>query len=83
MGTFGGIRQHAPSLRRPVMSRRQSSRVASRVVQPALSLGHADVTWEALPPSVQSDVLARWCELLCAVMPPAMDAVLVAGETRP
>lgn len=39
-----------------------------RAVQPALSLGHAEVRWDALPPAVQDEVLARWCELLDAVI---------------
>jgi len=39
-----------------------------------LALGHAEVRWEALPPRVQVEVLARWCEML-------HDAMRTAGET--
>lgn len=62
------------------MSHRRSIRADSRAVQPALSLGHADVCWEALPHDVQIDVLARWCELLRDVMRPTIDDVPVARE---
>lgn len=51
------------------MSRR-APRSDARVVQPMLPLGHADVRWEALPPRVQGEVLARWCEMLQDVMRP-------------
>lgn len=57
------------------MSRRRSISVHARVVQPMLPLGHADVRWEALPPSVQVDVLARWCEMLHDVMQPVVETV--------
>jgi len=56
------------------MSRHRALSVPARVVQPMLPFGHADVRWEALPPSVQVEVLARWCELL-------HDAMRTAGET--
>ena len=62
------------------MSIRRRANGASYAVQPALALEHADVHWNALPLTVQSDVLARWCELLQAVMiaaPAASDAVTV------
>ena len=65
------------------MSRRRSRSVDARAMQPALSLGHAEVSWQALPSSVQRDVLARWCELLRDVLPPAMDRVQVDAEPRP
>ena len=55
------------------MSRRRM-RVPTCVVQPMLALGHAEVRWEALPPRVQVEVLARWCEML-------HDAMRTAGET--
>ncbi len=56
------------------MSRRRALSVDARVVQPTLPLGHADVRWEALPPSAQGEVLARWCEML-------HDAMRTAAET--
>lgn len=58
------------------MSRRRALSVHARVVQPMLPFGHADVRWEALPPSVQVEVLARWCELL-------HDAIRTTAETAP
>lgn len=64
------------------MSVRPSRRADSRVVQAALPLGHADVRWDVLPPAVQVDVLARWCEMLDDVMPRATDGRVVAEETR-
>lgn len=39
-----------------------------RALQPALPLGLAEVRWDALPRAVQEEVLARWCELLSAVI---------------
>ncbi len=56
------------------MSPRHALRVDARVLQPMLPLGHADACWEALPPRVQVEVLARWCEML-------QDAMRTAGET--
>jgi hypothetical protein len=62
---------------------------ATRAVQPALPLGHAEVQWDALPRAVQDDVLARWCELLRAVISadlPAStmpDGTGAAQEARP
>ncbi len=70
MGTFGIRCQRSPCSRRSVMNRR-APRSDARVVQPMLPLGHADVCWEALPPRVQVEVLARWCEMLQDVMRPA------------
>ena len=64
------------------MSVRPSRCADSRVVQAALPLGHADVRWDAFPPAVQVDVLARWCEMLRDVMPRATDGRVVAEETR-
>lgn len=64
------------------MSRRRALSVDARVVQPALPLGHADVRWEALPPSVQVDVLARWCEMLHEAMRAATDTAGAAAESR-
>ena len=55
------------------MSRRRVRGTAC-VVQPMLALGHAEVRWEALPVSVQGEVLARWCEML-------HDAMRTARET--
>lgn len=68
------------------MSVRPVSRADSRVAQAALPLGHADVRWDALPPAVQGDVLARWCEMLRdvmprEVMPRATDGGAAAEET--
>lgn len=59
-----------------------------RAVQPALPLGHAEVHWEALPPAVQGEVLARWCELLDAVITGSItsrkrDGDATGEETRP
>ena len=60
-----------------------------RAPQPALPLGHAEVRWETLPPAVQDEVLARWCELLDAVItgsaPAATteDGDAASEETRP
>ena len=68
MDTFGGIPQQVPCLRRPLMSVRRRTSTDSRVVQPALALGHAEVRWDALPPAVQVDVLARWCEMLSDII---------------
>ena len=59
----------------------RSTPAQTRVVQAALPLGHADVHWDALPRAVQIDVLARWCEMLRAVMVPATDGVIVAEES--
>ena len=50
------------------MSVRRRTSTDSRVVQPALALGHAEVRWDALPPAVQVDVLARWCEMLSDII---------------
>lgn len=69
MGTFGGVRERAYCLRRYAMSvlgRRTTA--APLALQPALPLGHADVRWDALPRAVQDEVLARWCEMLGAVI---------------
>lgn len=63
------------------MSVRHSSRADSRMVQAALPLGHAEVRWDALPPAVQVEVLARWCEMLRDVMPRAADDDVAAKET--
>ncbi len=64
------------------MSRRPVLRVDARVVQPALPLGHADVRWEALPPGVRVDVLARWCEMLHEAMRAATETAPAATESR-
>lgn len=64
------------------MSVRPSRRAASRVVQAALPLGHADVRWDALPPAVQAEVLARGCELLRDVMRRAPADAIVAEATE-
>jgi len=59
--------------------------VGPHAVQPALPLGHADVLWDALPRTVQDDVLARWCELLSAVITtdaPAATAPECDEDTR-
>ncbi len=53
---------------------RRALSIDARVVQPMLPLGHADVCWEALPPRVQVEVLARWCEML-------QDAMRTVEET--
>lgn len=50
------------------MNVRRRTSAESHAVQPALALGHAEVRWDALPPAVQVDVLARWCEMLSAVI---------------
>lgn len=59
-----------------------------RAVQPALPLGHAEVHWDALPPAVQDEVLARWCELLDAFITGPITSMKRDGdaaceETRP
>ena len=63
------------------MSRRRALSVDARVIQPMLPLGHADVCWSALPPRVQVEVLARWCEMLHDVMRTASETP-VAAEVR-
>jgi hypothetical protein len=63
--------------------------VAPRAVQPDLPLGHSDVHWDTLPHAVQTEVLARWCELLDAVITGAAPGAMTqdddgaSEETRP
>ena len=64
------------------MTRRRSLRVDTRVLQPTLPLGHADVCWDALPPRVQVEVLARWCEMLHDALRVAMDPGADAAASR-
>lgn len=59
-----------------------------RAAQPALPLGHAEVHWNALPPAVQDELLARWCELLDAVITGSITSMKGDGDatgegTRP
>ena len=64
------------------MSRRHAPSIAAHVLQPALPLGHADVRWEALPPTVQGEVLAHWCAMLHEAMRTSNDTEATAIELR-
>jgi hypothetical protein len=54
--------------------------VAPRALQADLPLGHAAVQWDMLPHAVQTEVLARWCELLDAVITGAAPAAMTRDD---